>query len=280
MRVTLVRNPSLKCRLQGVILFRSPPIRRPSLRNESDSELIVMLDGVYTAREIRAEQKIPVRAEAGDAVFWPGHVRRIEENDPDKPFRCFAIFLRWPSAPLDLPRVVPDTDGIMRYLAMQLIAIKESRTPLPAAIPNGFLSALLAEYLRRALSPPDPLEAKVLAFLSRHRTTPFTLDALARFVGLQRHHFGQAFKKRTGFSPMDYVRRGSWAVTLFWGSNTAARMSQARPDCVSSAKTSSFTPLFQSTSTWNCPGMAGLVAYGRQSISMPLTQTLTGSSAP
>jgi len=216
MRVTLFRNPSLKCRLQGIILFRSPPIRRPSLRNESDSELIVMLDGVYTAREIHAEQKVFVRAEAGDAVFWPGHVRRIEENDPDKPFRCFAIFLRWPSAPLDLPRVVPDTDGIMRYLAMQLIAIKESRTPLPSAVANGFLSALLAEYLRRALSPPDPLEAKVLAFLSRHRTTPFTLDALAHFVGLQRHHFGRVFKKRTGFSPMDYVRRKrlEWARAL------------------------------------------------------------------
>jgi len=216
MRVTLFRNPSLKCRLQGIILFRSPPIRRPSLRNESDSELIVMLDGVYTAREIRAEQNIPVRAEAGDVVFWPGHVRRIEENDPEKPFRCFAIFLRWPSAPLDLPRVVPDTDGIMRYLAMQLIAIKEARTPLPPTVPNGFLSALLAEYLRRALSPPDPLEAKVLAFLYRHRTTPFTLDALAHFVGLQRHHFGRVFKKRTGFSPMDYVRRKrlEWARAL------------------------------------------------------------------
>jgi hypothetical protein len=142
-----------------------------------------MLDGVYTAREIHAEQKVFVRAEAGDAVFWPGHVRRIEENDPDKPFRCFAIFLRWPSAPLDLPRVVPDTDGIMRYLAMQLIAIKESRTPLPSAVANGFLSALLAEYLRRALSPPDPLEAKVLAFLSpspHHTLYPRCVSPLCR----------------------------------------------------------------------------------------------------
>lgn len=205
-----------ECSLKGVFLFHSPSWRKRTVRQERVAEMIVMIEGVYIAKEIEPSPGESIRAEAGDVVFWPAGVRRVEENDPAKPLRCFAIFLQWPESPGDMPRVVGDTEGIMRFLAAQLIAIKETRVPFPPAVSNAFLGALLAEYIRRAFALPDPLEGKVVDFLSRNRAASFTLEALARFVGLERHHFGRTFKKRTGYTPMEYVRckRLEWARDL------------------------------------------------------------------
>ncbi len=218
----MLRKPlsekAFSAHLLSILFFKSSEIRQQTVRQGEPAELIVMVEGVYRARTGgKSEHVRRVEAKAGEVVFWPSGSPRMEENDPHLPMRCYSLYLEWPEGPRgEEPFCVNDQQGLIRYLAMHLLAISESRISVPPTIHHAFVNAILAEFTRLLLVPSDPLESKVLAFLNAHRNQPFRLQELARFVGLESHHFSRAFKKRTGFSPMEYVRRRrlEWACSL------------------------------------------------------------------
>lgn len=203
-RHTAGRQPALV----GVHFFRSPAARIASRRRGELSQLVVVFGGVYSARvEGRASGPGDVRARAGDVVYWPANSVRTEENDPDRPTECIALYMRWAGAPSGLASVVHDAGGVIRLLALRLLSFKESPARVPAQIQEAYLPAIMAEYARLSLQREDPLVARVADYVEHHLAVPFTLGDLAAAVQLNRFYLGRAFKARTGMTPMGFVRR-------------------------------------------------------------------------
>ncbi len=221
---------SLRPRFMGVIYFKSASRRIVTRRVGDAAELIVMLGGTYRAWEGSGDRRKMVQAGPGEAVYWPAGAERTEENDPAHPTQCYCVYLAWPRAPQAMARKVRDSSGTLRHLTTRLVAVKESPVVLPAEISNAFLAALMGEYLRLSLVPDDPLVVRVVEFLNTHRDQPFRLTELARFVGLDRYHLGRIFKAKTGYSPMDYVRRKriEHALGMFTSGNFDTRVIATR----------------------------------------------------
>jgi AraC-like DNA-binding protein len=191
----------------GLHFFRAETKWISSHRKGELAELIVMLSGVYIARNSSSRDAATLRATAGDIVYWPANTERTEENDPANPTECIALYFRWPGAPAGLPRKIRDSGGIIRLLAIRLLAIKEEPVLVPVPIWRAYLGTILGEFVRLSMAKEDPLVAQVADFIEQHLAQPFTLDDLAAAVGLNRFYLGRAFKVRTGLTPMDYVKR-------------------------------------------------------------------------
>jgi len=188
--------------LDGVYFFRSTKERKVSRREGEPAMVIVMLGGIYSA--LWKTQRIT--AKGGDVVCWHQGDLRIEENDPAQPTRCLVLNIRWKDHPESLPRVVRDAAGLMRMLALRIFAMTKDPLPSPVESWNVYLHALLAEYVRMSLHRAKSLLDRVNQCLEEHLAEPFTLIDMARWIGLERHYFGQRFKRETGMSPMRYVR--------------------------------------------------------------------------
>jgi len=88
---------------------------------------------------------------------------------------------------------------------------------------DRLFEVLLIDVLRIVLSRPDaapglfrsllhPQLSRALTAIHSDPTKDWSLDALARFVGMSRSSFAAAFKKEVGDSPGNYVTR--WRMTL------------------------------------------------------------------
>ncbi len=196
----------IRADLVNVYFFRSPARREVSRRKDPVAELVIMLGGTYKARLVKGDGRW-VEAEADEVVYWPAGMERIEENAIANPTECVALFFHWTDPPPDLPLKVRDSSRVIRLLALRLLVLKEDPKKLPAPVWNGFLSAILAEYMRLSMRHDDPLVDQVASYVEYHLSEPFSLQDLAKSVGLNRHYLGRAFKARTGMTPIDYVRR-------------------------------------------------------------------------
>jgi len=189
-------------RLDGLYFFRSGRQRQVSRRANENASIIVMLGGLYAAQY--GGEKITARV--GDVVCWRKGDARTEENDPAQPTRCLVLVFRWKNQPASLPRVVRDAAGVMRILALRLFAMTKDPLPSPVEAWNVYLDALLAEYVRMSRHRTRSLLDRVNQCIEEHLDEPFTLRDMARWIGLERHHLGQRFRRETGIPPMRYVR--------------------------------------------------------------------------
>jgi AraC-like DNA-binding protein len=191
----------------SIHFFKSPSRYVSTRRSGEPAEVIVMLGGVYRARIVDKDSSKLLEARSGDIVYWPTGAERVEENDPQQPIRCVALYFEWRNPPEGLPFAVRDHEGIVRILAERLLSLRDYPLPLPPAVSNAYLSAILAEYVRLVGLIEDGLVAQVARYTEEHMSEPFALKALASYVGLERHHFGRKYKTLTGQSPMQHVRR-------------------------------------------------------------------------
>lgn len=192
----------------GVHFFRAPAQRTVSRLKGQLATLVVVFSGVYEARlATSGASGAVVRAGPGDVVYWPANADRTEENDPERPTECIVIRFRWPEAPAGLARVVRDTGGLIRMLALRLLAFKETAVTVPIPVWKAYLPTIMAEHIRLSLEREDPLVARTADYVERHLAEPFKLGDLSAAVGLNRFYLGRAFKRRTGMTPMEFVRR-------------------------------------------------------------------------
>jgi|GEM_PF-1153766 len=203
-----LRTNFVDAKLLSVHLFKGPMARVVSSRSVGDEELMIMLGGQYRARLVNAEgSNALVEARAGDVVYWPIGVARLEESVPGKPMRCIAAYLRWNNTPFRSPVLVRDRERVITILAQRLLTLRHLPVNVPPAVPNGYLAAMLAEVMRDTLSEADMFVGRVARYVDMRLEEPFSLKELAHDIGLDRHHFGRRFKKATGLTPMEYVRR-------------------------------------------------------------------------
>lgn len=196
--------------------FVAPNVRVDSPRTSPTHQLLVIQSGTYNARWPRdpattsdghTTRNTELAAGPHDVVYMPAHLFRRETNDPDTPTHCICIYFHWPAAPQDLPYKIHDQDGLIRTLADLLMQAKTASSPRRQFLMDGYLAAILAEYIRQAELRDDKLPARIRRFTLENMCRRFTLDDLATHVGLNKHHLGRHYHKLTGHSPMDDVRR-------------------------------------------------------------------------
>jgi AraC-like DNA-binding protein len=198
---------SFRARPVGVHFFRSPPRQIRSLRREEWDQLVIMLNGVYKAEFQTPGGAVPLQAVTGDVIYWPARFEHVEQNEPGRPTECIALYFKWAEVPASLARRVHDSGSLIRLLAMRLLSLKDDPVAAPDTLWRAYLSAILAEYVRLAMLAEDPLVGRVAGFIERNLSQPFALGDLADAIGLNRFYLGRAFKKRTGLTPMEFVRR-------------------------------------------------------------------------
>jgi AraC-like DNA-binding protein len=189
-------------------LFHSLPKRVTSYRKDQVAELIIMLGGGYQAWQSTSSGRPFLSARAGDVVFWPPGVARVEENVAGESIHCIALYFNWRS-PVSLPQPVSvhDRNRIITLLAERLLALKALPLPLPMSIHNSYLAGIMAEFLHLLATHEDALVNQTARYVDAHMDEPFSLRTLAKEMRLERHHFGRRFKAVTGMTPMTYVRR-------------------------------------------------------------------------
>lgn len=169
----------------------------------------VVAGGVYKATFDCESGRRTIRAEAGDVVFWPVGSENTDESDSGRPLHCTAIYLRWPGAPADLPRVVRDTDHVLDLLARRLLDAVHSppRKAGLGAVADAYLGAMLAEFLTLAeAATQNDMVSRVMRYTEEHIREPIFLADLARCACLEKHHFARKYKQLTGRTPLKDVR--------------------------------------------------------------------------
>ncbi len=177
-------------------------------RRAAECQIIVITGGAYVATldDERGQERI--LAKTGDVVLWPAGSEDTDESVENQPLRCINIFLRWPHPPAKLPFLVRDTEHLIERLTCRLLALVHdpTGTTLSNDAANGYLAAILAEYVHLAKHVKEPMLAKVVEYTERHINRPIRLEELARYVGLDKHHFGRKYKALTGRTPIEDVQ--------------------------------------------------------------------------
>ena len=125
----------------------------------------------------------------------------------------------WPGAPAGLPLQLKDRQGFIRAAAQAMLLSKGPVLPERAVLWEGYLTGMLAEYIRLATEVRDPLGGLVARYVQEHLREPIRLRELAGAAGLSPFHFERRYKAATGRSVMADVRRmrAEHAVTVLQG---------------------------------------------------------------
>lgn len=177
-------------------------------KNYPAHQLIVVTGGVYMAEVDGKRGRETIRAEAGDAVFWPAHADHTDQSVEGRPLKSIVIWARWSLPSLRLPFRVHDADQVIALLAQRLLVLahEPARKTLLGPEADASVSAILAEFVLRARTAEDEFLSKVARYTEEHIHGPIRLEELARHAGLEKHHFGRKYKHLTGRTPMRDVK--------------------------------------------------------------------------
>ncbi|NQU10854.1 helix-turn-helix transcriptional regulator [bacterium] len=167
----------------------------------------VVLAGGCDARYREGRTERHLAARAGDVILWPPGSVRFDTNLAQPRLRSVSIYFLWTGGPAGLPRLVADRQGYIRATAEAMLLAKGPVVPHRAAIWNGFVHGMLAEYVRLAGDATDELAGHVTRYVQEHLQESIRLADLARAVHLSPFHLEHRYKAATGRSVMADVRR-------------------------------------------------------------------------
>ena len=165
----------------------------------------------------------------GDVLILPPGARHGGTTDPRFPLRSYWISgaIRVRGAPVlgaldSLPPLLRARRPVWRQLARhadEMCREIKERGPAFPLFANAALARFIALLWREAaetgaLAPqpaPSPTEPPwlraALDYMTRHYAAALTLGDIAGAAHLSRTHFSTAFRRATGFTPFDYLRR-------------------------------------------------------------------------
>src|SRR5271169_825923 len=201
--------------------LRAAPDYRIERRTCLGQDLLFCVRGAGSIR--REAEEFPVRT--GDLAWIDGrypHAHRADKKDPWE-----LLWLRFDSH--DLPKLCTmlsiQQAPVFRSLDQRklerifrrLLELMEHRPLAMEALLHAEMASLLAQIIRARFNNPAEAAQSVTAFppqLERAVTQmklyfqkPWQVEELARLAGLSVPHFFRCFKRATGSSPIDWVRR-------------------------------------------------------------------------
>ncbi len=207
MRKSVEPPRNWRVELIGAYYFRAPETPVESRRLDPPATLIVMHAGRYRAHTGLKRDAPVIEAQAGDVVYWPRGMNRVELNDVSHPTRCVVCQFLWLNPLEGFPQIVHDQDHLLAQLGNHLVALHGEPSGLPAEVANGYLSAMLSEYSRLAQMNLPPLVLLVSRYTEENLRQPFLLKDMAAAIQLNASHLVRQFRRLTGMTPMDFVRR-------------------------------------------------------------------------
>lgn len=144
---------------------------------------------------------------SGDLLLYHAHVSHDEMADPKDPPQ--TLFMGIPRS-CDLTHVSPHLHDANRRVGNLLRWIQEeqfSRTPASQNAQIAFLEALSVELHRLTGHQDNPLVGKVRHFIFDRLASDLTVDDLAQMAGMSKFAFIRKYKKLSGYTPMEEVRK-------------------------------------------------------------------------
>jgi len=199
----------IRARYLNTHLFEAPIKRVDNQARVDAAEMIVVLAGRYEAKWTSGGVPRSLKAQLGDVVCWTPNARRLDWNSEDVRLRALCVYFDWPRPLTDLPVVVRDRGGLLRFLAHALLDAKDApRSPrFRAMISQAYLAAMLAEYIRLADHMAPDIEHQLAQYTEKHLRDPIHLIDLARTIGLTPRYFARRYQELTGRTPLADVRR-------------------------------------------------------------------------
>jgi AraC-like DNA-binding protein len=148
----------------------------------------------------------------GDVLWYPqgaAHSERALGRELfETLFVSFQIAPAPSAAPASLPLIVFDRDGRIEQQLRWISDLHPMKTNEERCIANCLIHTAFFEHRRLAETPASTdIVLSIKRYIRAHISDPLTLDDLADDAGLSRYYFSRVFRRKTGITPMDYVRR-------------------------------------------------------------------------
>lgn len=192
------------------VVETQPSDWKQELARTSDFRVIVVLDGRLEMRDEVATLTLA----GGDAIIHRNDFIIEESVAGEGELERVVVTFAWPALTPDEPCVIQDSAGRLRELARWVLVERHADFDGATRYRADLLKLLVDECQRLAVDSAGALERQLRAYVLEHIEESITLDAIAKQVGIGRHHLCRKYRKITGQSPM-------WAVR-------AIRMEQAR----------------------------------------------------
>lgn len=167
-------------------------------------ELVVVLQGT---EEVFVNGGL-LRAGPGHAVLFPAHCVHEEWSLAEGPLETLYLGFRSGGEGMQgEPLTCPDRKGRLRELVAWIFAERDASLPGAVNARTAYLTALVSEFVHLATEGGNDLVDEVRTFIRANLSSPLTLDDLARSAGLSRCYFIRAYRKLTGLTPMEDLRR-------------------------------------------------------------------------
>ncbi len=167
-------------------------------------EVLVILKGNHQ-NEIAGRR---MTARCGDILYIPPKMIHSEKIDPKNPTEM--IYFGWNSTRMnhEFDDMIHDVEGRVRMLVKWLCQEREDAYPDNLSVQQSFLTAILAEM--KALMHRKKEQGwarKIRRYILDHLAEPIRLEDLAGQAGMGKFHFLRQYRRATGRTPMQDVRR-------------------------------------------------------------------------
>jgi AraC-like DNA-binding protein len=174
-------------------------------KHDTSHEMIVVKQGTL---EVNIAGKI-LSGGPGHALLYPAGVWHSEKSIGATPLETW--FLGWQNRDSGVdklePYVVLDNDGRLRQLCAWIYELRHLRSNADPRLLDMLCFAVWDEYTLR-LAPTEPAFLRsAKAYIEKNLTGKINLPALAYSAGMSPFHFARTFRKSTGQTPGEYLRR-------------------------------------------------------------------------
>ncbi|MBN1669778.1 MAG: helix-turn-helix transcriptional regulator [Kiritimatiellae bacterium] len=166
-------------------------------------ELVVVVRG---AQAVTARGRTLV-ARPGEMLFYPEGLVHREWAEGGAPMESVYVGFQWRGYRAGMPEYLADAGGRVQTLISWLHAERDAYFAGVRELRHSLLQALVGEYGRLAAQRADPIVDRIHAYVRARLSRRITLDALAREVGMSKYYFIRAYRRLSGRTPMQDVRR-------------------------------------------------------------------------
>ncbi|HBC87349.1 MAG TPA: hypothetical protein DCZ94_10375 [Lentisphaeria bacterium] len=167
-------------------------------------EIVVVM---WSKEKISIDKKFVEASEGDVLVFRPG-VGHEEWSGDNPPLETIFFTFNMKNLPAEIPLKIQDSKGRLRIVATWML--NESRTlhsSESSPLLNSYLGAFIAEMMRIIKHQDSPLVESIRSMIIREPAKEHSLESLAKSAGLSKYHFLRKYRKLSGSSPADDVRR-------------------------------------------------------------------------
>lgn len=166
------------------------------------NELIGIVQGCERVRLVESH----IEAETGDILYFAPGVSHAEQNGDDS-VDLEKYFIGWYGPPIKAPVLSHDYDGRARVMLRWLVDEWRGGPRSGSGAIGTIHAALLAELKRLTDFPASSELRQLRSYIRNNVGEHLTVDTLAEQVSMSKFHFIRYYRKLSGTTPMQDVRR-------------------------------------------------------------------------